>query len=63
MMINTTLFKPDQRLAFYKGRAVVFEKNEDMDEKLAEAKKLIDAEVEEEVKEIVRKFINGWRFD
>ena len=62
-MISTTLLHPGQRLAFHRGRVIAFEEDDDMNEKLDEAKKQIDAEVEQEIKEICRKFINGWRFD
>ena len=62
-MISTTLLHPGQRLAFHRGRVIAFEEDDDMNKKLDEAKKQIDAEVEEEIKEICRKFINGWRFD
>lgn len=63
MMISTTLLHPGQRLAFHRGRVIAFEEDDDMNKKLEEAKKQIDAEVEEEIEEICRKFINSWRFD
>lgn len=57
MMISTTLLHPGQRLAFHRGRVIAFEKDDDMNKKLDEAKKQIDAEVEKEIRDVIQKVL------
>ena len=57
MMISTTLLHPGQRLAFHKGRVIAFEEDDDMNKKLDEAKKQIDAEVEKEIRDVIQKVL------
>ena len=57
MMISTTLLHPGQRLAFHRGRVIAFEEDDDMDKKLDEAKKQIDAEVEQEIRDVIQKVL------
>lgn len=56
-MISTTLLHPGQRLAFHRGRVIAFEKDDDMNKKLDEAKKQIDAEVEKEIRDVIQKVL------
>ena len=63
MEFANTLVRRDKKLVYHKGRLVLFDSVEEMDEKMDEAKKKIDDAIEEEVEEICRKFINSWRFD
>lgn len=57
MMISTTLLHTGQRLAFHKGRVIAFEEDDDMNKKLDEAKKQIDAEVEQEIRDVIQKVL------
>ena len=57
MMISTTLLNPGQRLAFHRGRVIAFEEDDDINKKLDEAKKQIDAEVEQEIRDVIQKVL------
>lgn len=56
-MISTTLLHPGQRLAFHRGRVIAFEEDDDMNKKLEEAKKQIDTEVEQEIRDVIQKVL------
>lgn len=56
-MISTTLLHPGQRLAFHRGRVIAFEEGDDMNKKLDEAKKQIDAEAEKEIRDVIQKVL------
>ena len=49
MIISTTLMKPESRLVFYKGKVIMFDNVDELNEKLEDIKKQIDAEIEQEV--------------
>ena len=55
MIIGKTLIKEDSRIVLHRGRLIAFEEDEDMNEKLEEAKKQIDDEIEQEVRDIIQK--------
>lgn len=62
MKISNTFIKKDFPVSMYKGRVILQEDGETFDDIIKDAKKQIDAEIEEEINEICRKFINSWRF-
>lgn len=57
MMISTTLLHAGQRLAFHRGRVIAFEEDDDINKKLEEAKKQIDTEVEQEIRDVIQKVL------
>lgn len=57
MIISTTLMKPESRLVFYKGKVIMFDNVDELNEKLEDIKKQIDAEIEQEVQNAVEKIL------
>ena len=57
MIISTTLMKPDSRLVFHKGRVIVFDDVDELNEKLKDVRKQIDAEIEQEIQDAVKKVL------
>ncbi len=57
MIISTTLMKSESRLVFYKGKVIMFDNVDELNEKLEDIKKQIDAEIEQEIEDAVKKVL------
>ena len=55
MEFANTLVRRDKKLMYHKGRLVLFDSVEEMDEKMDEAKRKIDDTIEQEVRDIIQK--------
>ncbi len=55
MEFANTLVRRDKKLVYHKGRLVLFDSVEEMDEKMDEAKRKIDDAIEQEIRDIIRK--------
>lgn len=57
MEFANTLVRRDKKLMYHKGRLVLFDSVEEMDEKMDEAKRKIDTAIEQEIRDIIQKVL------
>ena len=61
MEFANTLVRRDKKLMYHKGRLVLFDSVEEMDEKMDEAKKKIDDSIEQEIRDVIQKvMVERW---
>ena len=57
MIISKSFIRSDFPVVFYKGRTIVREEGESLNDILDKAKRQIDAEIEDEIRAVVEKIL------